>query len=143
MTTPAKKATKKAPKKKVAVTEEVVPSPAKSEPAMLTGATYDFVNRLARLILPAVGALYLALSQIWGLPGAEKVVGSIVAVNVFLGAVVTVSANRYKNSDAKFDGVMEVAEGESASKYNLVLNDHPETLKDKDQIVFKVNKTAL
>ena len=59
---------------------------------------YDLINRIAKYFLPAVGALYFGLSQIWGFPYGEEVVGSLALVGTFLAAVlVTAKANYNPN----------------------------------------------
>lgn len=125
---------------KTAAVKEVIQDPEKSSPYVLTGATYDFFKKLAQLVLPAAGALYFALAQIWGLPGAERVIGTIAAVNVFFGALVHVSASNYNKSDARFDGSIDVDQTDTLQKFSLNLNSHPDDLADKDIVTFKVNK---
>lgn len=56
---------------------------------------YDRLKWIAQILLPALGALYAALAGIWGWPYAEAVVGSISAVDVFLGAVLMLDSRRY------------------------------------------------
>ena len=53
----------------------------------LTGRAYDILNIVVQIILPSVGTLYFALSGIWGFRDAEKVVGSIIAFDTFLGFI--------------------------------------------------------
>lgn len=69
----------------------------------LQDKTYDKTKPVALIWLPAVGTLYFALSAIWGLPYAEQVLGTIVALEVFLGAVLGISSKNYeKRSDGEF-----------------------------------------
>lgn len=64
--------------------------------------TYDSLKKVAQIWLPATGTLYFALAQIWGLPYAEQIVGSISALDCFLGAVLGVSTYIYnKGNDDK------------------------------------------
>lgn len=60
-----------------------------------TNQTYDNLKRIAQLVLPALGTLYFALSQIWGLPYGEQIVGTITAVDAFMGVVLGYSSKRY------------------------------------------------
>ncbi len=62
----------------------------------MSNKTYDIIKWLAQLVLPAVGTLYAALSGIWGFPFAEEVVGTILAVDTFLGALLGISSANYK-----------------------------------------------
>ena len=53
----------------------------------LDNKTYDVLKWIAQILLPAIGTLYFALSKIWGLPFSTEIVGTISAVDVFLGAL--------------------------------------------------------
>ena len=57
---------------------------------------YDAVKWVALVFLPALGTLYFALSGIWNLPYGEQVVGTIMAIDTFLGALVGISNINYK-----------------------------------------------
>ncbi|MBQ6451602.1 MAG: phage holin [Solobacterium sp.] len=61
----------------------------------LDNKTYDILKYIAQIVLPAIGTLYFALAQIWGLPYGEEVVGTITAVDTFLGALLQLSSNQY------------------------------------------------
>lgn len=56
---------------------------------------YDVLKYIAQIVLPALGTLYFALSQIWGLPYGEQIVGTISAVDIFLGALLKISSDKY------------------------------------------------
>jgi hypothetical protein len=56
---------------------------------------YDRLKWLAQIGLPALGTLYFALAGIWGLPAADHVDGTIVAVDAFLGVILAISSNGY------------------------------------------------
>ena len=43
----------------------------------MSNEKYDFLKKVVEVGLPALGTLYFALSQIWGLPSGEEVVGTI------------------------------------------------------------------
>lgn len=57
---------------------------------------YEILKKIAMLWLPALGTLYFALAQIWGLPYAEEIVGTITAIDTFLGAILGISTIQYK-----------------------------------------------
>lgn len=63
---------------------------------MLSNKTYDVLKWIAQIVLPAAGALYFGLCQIWGLPFGEEVVGTITVVDTFLGALLGISSAQYK-----------------------------------------------
>ena len=62
----------------------------------MSNKLYDVLKYIAQIVLPALGTLYFALSQIWGLPYGEQIVGTITAVDTFLGAVLGISSINYK-----------------------------------------------
>lgn len=64
----------------------------------MTNKTYDVLVWIAQIVLPAIAALYAALAGIWGFPYGEEIVGTISAVDVFLGALLKVSSNAYHKS---------------------------------------------
>ena len=59
---------------------------------------YDILKWIAQLVLPAFGTLYFALAGIWGFPYGEEVVGTIVAIDTFLGVVLGLSTMSYNKS---------------------------------------------
>lgn len=66
-----------------------------------TNKTYDILKYIAQIVLPAVATLYFALASIWGLPYGEQIVGTITAVDAFLGAVLHVSTEDYMKEELK------------------------------------------
>lgn len=65
----------------------------------LSNKTYDILKWIAQILLPACGTLYFALSKIWGLPLATEVVGTVAAVDTFLGALLGISSMNYKKNE--------------------------------------------
>lgn len=65
--------------------------------------TYDVLKFIAQIVLPAIGTLYFALASIWGLPYGEQIVGTITAVDAFLGALLGLSTVKYNklNEESK------------------------------------------
>lgn len=62
---------------------------------MISNRTYDILKFVAQIALPALGSLYFALSTIWGLPYGEQIVGTITAIDAFLGAILGISTKMY------------------------------------------------
>lgn len=62
----------------------------------LSDKTYDILKWIAMYLLPAAGTLYFALAGIWGLPYGEQIVGTITAVDTFLGVLLGISTVQYK-----------------------------------------------
>lgn len=67
----------------------------------LSNKAYDTLKYIAQIVLPAVGTLYFALSGIWGLPYGEQIVGTVTAVDAFLGALLKISSDKYYNSEVQ------------------------------------------
>ena len=63
--------------------------------------TYDIMKWIAQYLLPASGTLYFALASIWGLPYGEQIVGTITAVDTFLGVLLGISTINYNKKDTK------------------------------------------
>lgn len=61
----------------------------------LNNKTYDILKYIAQIVLPAAGTLYFALASIWGLPFGEEIVGTITAVDAFMGALLMISTTKY------------------------------------------------
>ena len=57
---------------------------------------YDVLKWIAMVGLPALGTLYFALAGIWDFPYAEQVIGTVTAVDTFLGVLLGVSSMQYK-----------------------------------------------
>lgn len=62
----------------------------------MTNKTYDVLKYIAMIVLPAIGTLYYALAELWHLPYPTEVVGTITAVDTFLGALLRISTAQYK-----------------------------------------------
>ncbi|MEO7397380.1 MAG: phage holin [Ilumatobacteraceae bacterium] len=108
----------------------------------MTSKTYDLLKFFAQILLPALGSLYFALAGIWGLPEAEQVVGTIVAVDTFLGVVLQISSTKHANSDARFDGSIDVLGKGDGTNFVLNLPGDPHDIAKAKEILFKVNPPA-
>jgi hypothetical protein len=64
----------------------------------MSNKVYDALKYVAQIVLPALATLYFALAQIWGLPYGEQVVGTITAVDAFLGALLRLTTIKYEKS---------------------------------------------
>lgn len=79
----------------------------------MSDKTYDWLKAIAQEVLPALGTLYFALSRIWGLPYGEEVVGTIVAVDAFLGVMLKVTSIIYNKKLEDEDGKFTESDGSS------------------------------
>lgn len=63
----------------------------------MTNRCYDVLKYIAQIVLPALGTLYFALAKIWAFPYGAEIVGTITAVDAFLGALLKLSTDQYYN----------------------------------------------
>lgn len=61
----------------------------------MSNKLYDILKYIAQIVLPAIATLYFALAGIWGLPYGEQVVGTITAIDTFLGVLLGISTANY------------------------------------------------
>lgn len=64
----------------------------------LPDKVYDVLKWITIVVLPAIGTLYFALSGIWGFPYGEQIVGTITAIETFLGALIGISTLNYNKN---------------------------------------------
>lgn len=62
----------------------------------MSNKVYDVLKYIAQIVLPALATLYFGLAGIWGLPYGEQIVGTITAVDTFLGVILGISSANYK-----------------------------------------------
>ena len=98
----------------------------------LSSKTYDILKYIAIIVLPAVGSLYFGLSQIWGLPYGEQIVGTITLIDTFIGALLQLSKNGF---DA--DGDISI-DSTDPTKWQMDLAEDVFSKKSGDIITFKV-----
>lgn len=67
----------------------------------MSNKVYDVLKYITQIGLPATGTLYFTLSNIWGFPYAEEVVGTISAIVAFLGILLGISSAKYKKESEK------------------------------------------
>lgn len=61
---------------------------------MMTNKTYDTLKLIALLVLP-IGTFVSTFFDIWGIPGAEQIQQTFIALDVLCGAVVTIAKQIY------------------------------------------------
>lgn len=57
--------------------------------------TYDVLKEIAMIWVPALATLYFTLAGIWGLPYGEQIVGTLSAIDVFMGTILKISSIQY------------------------------------------------
>lgn len=102
---------------------------------------YDKLKFVAQILLPALGTLYFALAGIWGLAAATQVIGSITAVDTFLGVLLGISAAKYERSGAKYYGNINVEDRPELGKkiISLEVSGDPHDIANEKEVTFKVN----
>ena len=61
----------------------------------LKNSTYNVLKFVALVFLPALGTAYFAVAGIWHLQHTTQIIGTITAVDTFLGALLHVSSKPY------------------------------------------------
>lgn len=61
----------------------------------MSNKVYDILKWIALIVMPALAVLYESLAGIWGLPFAEQIPDTIMAVDLFLGVLLGVSSANY------------------------------------------------
>jgi putative holin Dp-1 len=112
---------------------------------MLPPRIYDALKPVAQIWLPALGTLYFTVAAIWGLPAADQVVGTIVAVDTFLGVILGVSTAKFNDSDTvngKYAGDLMVYKDPETGGAQLAvaLNAPPHVALNQGEVVLKVNQ---
>ena len=64
----------------------------------MSNKVYDILKDVAQIWLPAAATLYAVLAGIWGLPFAEQIPATIMAIDTFLGAILKKSTSDYNKS---------------------------------------------
>lgn len=81
----------------------------------LSNSVYDKLKWIAQYLLPGLGTLYFALAKIWGFPYGEEVVGTISAIDIFIGTILGISSANYEGDGnitfgSEEDSVLEIDE---------------------------------
>ena len=97
---------------------------------------YDIMKNVAQTVLPALGTLYFALATIWHFPYGEQIVGTITALDAFLGACLHISTKSYPG-----DGVLHVdTTNMYKDTYSLDFETPLDEIGDKKQVLLKVDR---
>lgn len=81
----------------------------------LNDQIYDVLRYVANYILPGLGTLYFALSQIWGLPYGEQIVGTMTALVAFTNVLLGVSNSTYNKVNALKEEISQLKSEEKES----------------------------
>ena len=64
----------------------------------LSNKNYDMLKWIAQIVLPATAVLYFTLAGIWNFPYGDQVVGTITAIDTFLGVLLGISSPKYNKN---------------------------------------------
>lgn len=101
---------------------------------MFSNKTYDTLKWVSQILLPGLGTLWFTVSSIWGLPFSHEVLGTITAVDLFIGGLLGLSQSSYTG-----DGTMIIdTSNPDRDIYRMELTNPIEDLSNKESVMFKV-----
>ena len=108
---------------------------------IFSNKVYNVLKYITQIVLPAAGMLYFGLSEIWGFPHGEEVVGTLTIIITFLGTALGISTYQYNKNDIRSDGAIVIEQGDDVSgdayvQFDKELSD----IRGKNEIVLKVVK---
>lgn len=103
---------------------------------LFSNKVYDVLKWIAQIFLPAFATLYFALSPIWNFPHTDAVVGTIVALNVLLGALLGLSEVKY-NEEKRLSSIYNTGENSEDPYANASLVDETEAAANMTYEVMK------
>lgn len=94
---------------------------------------YDKLKFIAQILLPALGTLVFAVGGIWGWDYTTQAVGTITAVDLFLGTILKISSDRYYKTGANFDGDVNVTKDPETGENEVMFafNKNPRDVVDE------------
>lgn len=109
----------------------------------MSDRSYELLKWTVQIVLPALGTLYTTLALLWGWPYSEQIVGSIVALTLFLGLVLKISNSTYVPPEPTPDGVL-VFDDTNPDKdlYTFEMDTPIFDLMDGDSLNIKVKKPS-
>lgn len=110
---------------------------------LFTNSLYNKLKFVALVFLPALATLCLTIGGIWDIEYTGQVVGSITAVDTFLGVVLKISTKKYYKKGTNFDGEVIVTPEDGGNKVTMAFNGPPEDLVDepgKHTLEFQVRR---
>lgn len=114
---------------------------AESENTMaLSHKLYDRLKYIAQVVLPALGTLWFTIGSIWNLAHTVEVIGTLTAIDTFLGVLLHLSSKSYYGNEQNFDGTMVVQDTPEKTNFSLELNTDVEDLPGKHSVEFRVDK---
>lgn len=107
---------------------------------LISNKTYDVLTRVVQLVLPALAVLYVSLADLWDLPNALAVAGTLAALATFGGVLLKFADNSWNNSEGKFDGEVVIGNADPDTgnpDVQLTITGDPNDLPAKDVVRLK------
>lgn len=104
---------------------------------------YDALKWVALVALPAFSAFYYVLALTWGLPAVVQVMATVAGVETLLGTLLGISSAKYRNSDERFDGSLDIIKSDASLINQLEITTNPAQLSKQSELVLKVNKVDI
>jgi hypothetical protein len=107
----------------------------------LSNKMYNWLKFIAQIALPAVATLYLVIAGLWDLPEPEKVAGTIMAIDAFLGVLLGISSKQYSSAtEGQMVGFLNVSESAQGKRMELEFPGDPHDIDRHDKVTFKVRR---
>lgn len=95
--------TRRAPSKEDVPAAAVVTEVDQRTGLIMKNSTYDKLKFIAQILLPAIAALWAAISTIWNLPLADQIEQTITAVVIFIDAILGITLAKASSDYHKGD----------------------------------------
>ena len=105
--------------------------------------TYRRLKLINTILLPAIGALYVTLSELWSLPAPMKIAGTISAVVAFANVGLQIASDKYWGDVTAGGDMVFTDVGEGLVKPNVVFSKELEELAGSNKIIFNSLNAAL
>ena len=106
--------------------------------SVLNDSTLTVLKYVALILLPAAATLYIALASLWNFPNVEAVVGTITAIDTFLGVLLGLIKT---GRPATYDGTIDVSSEGDKKIFTLNLHSDPQELDQKQEVLFKIESS--
>lgn len=108
---------------------------------LLSNELYNGTKFTAQVLLPALATLYFAVAQIWGLPYAVQIIGTLAALDTFLAVLLGISAGQFINAGA--DGSLVVTNpGTMQESHSLEFTKDLPELASQSQVTLTVKNAG-
>lgn len=107
----------------------------------ISNKTYDTLKWVALILLPALAVFVTALNGLWDINHQDAIVGTIIAVDTLLGALLQISSNKPENYDG-FLAPNGVNEDTGNPNLKMTLTKAPQDLVQAKSVRLKIGAPA-